>query len=83
MKKLLLTTALVLGLASCETEGTRVDDYRDKEYLPVEYIEHFKYKGHDYILFKTVETKSAAGGVVHDPDCKCKTNKEEESWEEN
>ena len=77
MKKLLLTTAFILGLTSCETEGTRVDDYRDKENLPVKYIEHFEYKGHDYILFKTKGGYVSAGGVVHDPDCKCKKNKEE------
>lgn len=78
MKKLLLTTALVLGLASCATEGTRVDDYRDKENLPVKYIKHFEYKGHDYIFFKTVEGTASFGGVVHDPDCRCKANKEEQ-----
>ena len=77
MKKLLLTTALILGLASCETEDTRIDDYRDKENLPVKYINHFEYKGHDYILFETEGVNSAVGGVVHDPDCKCKANKEE------
>ena len=78
MKKLLLTTALILGLASCETEGTRIEDYRDKEDLPVKYIKHFEYKGHDYIFFKTVEGTASFGGVVHDPDCKCKANKEEQ-----
>lgn len=78
MKKLLLTTALILGLASCATEGTRIDDYRDKENLPVKYIKHFEYKGHNYILFKTEGVNSAVGGVVHDPDCKCKANKEKQ-----
>ena len=78
MKKLLLTTALILGLASCETEGTRVDDYRDKENLPVKHIKHFEYKGHDYIFFKDGVADFAIGGVVHDPDCKCKANKEEQ-----
>ena len=77
MKKLLLTTALILGLASCETEGTRIYDYRDKENLPVKYIKHFEYKGHDYIIFKDGVADYAIGGVVHDPDCKCKTDKEE------
>lgn len=76
MKKLLLTTALILGLASCETEGTRIDDYRDKENLPVEYIKHFEYKGHDYVLFRDGIGDYAVGGVVHDPDCRCKANKE-------
>ena len=78
MKKLLLTTALILGLASCETEGTKIDDYRDKENPPVKYIEHFEYKGHDYIFFKDGVADYAIGGVVHDPDCKCKANKEEQ-----
>ena len=77
MKKLLLTTALILSLTSCDVEGTRVDDYRDKENLPVKHIKHFEYKGHDYILFKTKGANGAVGGVVHDPDCRCKANKEE------
>lgn len=77
MKKLLLTTALILGLASCETE-TKIKDYRTKERFPFSVITHFEYKGHDYILFKTEGVKSAVGGVVHDPDCKCKVNKEEQ-----
>lgn len=77
MKKLLLATAAILGLASCATEGTRIDDYRDEENLPVKTIEHFEYKGHDYIFFKDGIGKYAVGGVVHDPDCRCKTDKEE------
>lgn len=83
MKKLLLTTAVILGLASCEIEGTRIDDYRDKENLPVKYINHFEYKGHDYIFFRNGVGDYAVGGVVHDPDCICKANKEEQPWEEN
>lgn len=78
MKKLFLTTVVILGLASCEVEGTRIEDYRDKEDLPVKYIKHFEYKGHDYIFFKNGEGDFAVGGVVHDPDCKCKANKEEQ-----
>lgn len=78
MKKLLLTTVLILGLASCATEGTRVDDYRDKENLPIGYIKHFEYKGHDYIIFKDGVADHAIGGVVHDPDCRCKKNTEEQ-----
>lgn len=77
MKRVLLTTALILGLASCETEGTRITDYRYKENLPVKHIKHFEYKGHDYILFKTAAGSASVGGVVHDPDCKCKVDKEE------
>lgn len=77
MKKLLLTTAVIFGLASCATEGTRIDDYRGEENLPVKTIEHFEYKGHDYILFKTKGANGAVGGVVHDPDCRCKADKEE------
>ena len=78
MKKLLLTTALVLSLASCETDGTRIYDYRDKENLPVKYkITHFEYKGHDYIFFSDGIGDYAVAGVVHDPDCECKANKEE------
>lgn len=76
MKKLLLTTAIILGLASCETEGTRIDDYRNKENLPVKYIKHFEYKWHDYIFFKDGVADHAIGGVVHDPNCRCKANKE-------
>lgn len=78
MKKLLLTTAVILSLASCETDGTRIDDYRDKENLLVKYIKHFEYKGHDYIFFKDGVANNAIGGVVHDPDCECKANKEEQ-----
>ena len=76
MKKLLLTTALILGLASCETEGTRIDDYRDKESLPFNHIKHFEYKGHDYIFFENGVADNTRGGVVHDPECRCKKNKE-------
>lgn len=77
MKKLLLTTAIILGLASCETK-TMIEDYRDQENLPFPYITHFEYKGHDYIFFDTEDGQWAVGGVVHDPDCKCKENKEEQ-----
>lgn len=76
MKKLLLTTAVILGLASCETE-TKIKDYRTKERSPFSSITHFEHKGHDYIFFDTNEGQWAVGGVVHDPDCRCKTNKEE------
>ena len=76
MKKLLLTTALVLGLASCEV-GTKINDYRTKERYPFSIITHFEYKGHDYIFFDTDENQWAVGGVVHDPDCRCKVDKEE------
>lgn len=76
MKKLLLTTALILGLASCETK-TVIEDYRTKERFPFSVINHFEYKGHDYIFFDTDGGQWAIGGVVHDPDCKCKTDKEE------
>ena len=76
MKKLLLTTALVLGLASCETE-TQIKDYKTKDKIPFSVITHFEYKGHDYIFFDTAENQCSVGGVVHDPDCKCKANKEE------
>lgn len=75
MKKLLLTTAVILCLVSC-AEDTRIDDYRNKENIPVKYINHFEYKGHDYILFDTDEGHWSVGGVVHDPDCRCKSNKE-------
>ena len=75
MKKLLLTTAIILGLASCETK-TIIEDYRGQENIPTPYIKHFEYKGHDYILFNTEGANGAVGGVVHDPDCKCKENKE-------
>lgn len=77
MKKLLLTTALILGLASCEDE-TMVYDLRDQENLPIPYVMHFEYKGHDYIFFKDGVADHAIGGVVHDPDCRCKANKEEQ-----
>lgn len=76
MKKLLLTTAIILSLASCEPK-TMIEDYRDQENLPTPYIIHFEYKGHDYIFFSAGRANGAAGGVVHDPDCKCKENKEE------
>lgn len=75
MKKLLLTTAIILSLASCETK-TMIEDYRDQENLPTPYIKHFEYKGHDYIFFSARRANGAVGGVVHDPDCKCKENKE-------
>lgn len=77
MKKLLLTTALILGLASCETE-TKIKDYKTKDKIPFSAITHFEYKGHDYIFFDTDEGHGAVGGVVHDPDCRCKTDKEEQ-----
>ena len=76
MKKLLLTTAIILSLASCETK-TMIEDYRDQEKLPTPYIKHFEYKRHDYIFFSAGRAHGAVGGVVHDPDCKCKENKEE------
>lgn len=76
MKKLLLTTAIILVLASCETK-TMTKDYRDQENLPFPYITHFEYKGHDYIFFGAGRANGAVGGVVHDPDCKCKENKKE------
>lgn len=82
MKKLLLTTAVILGLASCEIK-TVVEDYRAQEKLPTPYIKYFEHKGHDYILFMTAGGYASVGGVVHDPDCKCKTDKEEQPWEEN
>ena len=77
MKKLLLTTAVILGFASCETKTT-IKDYRGQENLPAQFIKHFEYKGHDYILFDTGGGKCSVGGVVHDPDCKCKEKKEDQ-----
>lgn len=77
MKKLLLTMSVIFSLVSCENK-TRIKDYRGKENIPTPYINHFEYKGHDYIFFDTGEGKWAVGGVVHDPYCRCNTNKEEQ-----
>lgn len=75
MKKLLLITVVILGLASCDTE-TQIKDYKTKDKIPFSAITHFEYKGHDYIFFDTGENQFSVGGVVHDPDCRCKTDKE-------
>lgn len=37
---------------------------------PFDFITHFEYKNHQYIKFRTSNSGSAIGGVVHDPDCK-------------
>lgn len=71
MKKLLLVS-IAFCFVTCESEGTRIDDYRTKERFPFSAITHFEYKGHDYIFFDTDEGRWAVGGVVHDPDCRCK-----------
>lgn len=71
MKKLLLVS-IAFCFVACESETPIIKDYKDKENVPVRHIKHFEYKGHDYILFQTEGVNSAVGGVVHDPDCKCK-----------
>lgn len=38
-------------------------------------VKHFKYKNHEYIQFTVYEgSQFATGGVVHDPDCECRKN---------
>lgn len=73
MKKLLLLLLVILGSCSIETDS--IEDFKKAINSPILSIEHFEYKGHDYILFDSGNGHWAGGGVVHDPDCnKCKEN---------
>lgn len=74
MKKLGLI-ALLCCLASCEYK-TEIKDVRNTEQNIFNNIYHFKYKSHDYIMFRTKYTNNGVAGVVHDPDCKCKEDEE-------
>lgn len=71
MKKFFLIAALSAVFASCDEMAPVIRDFKHEDKPPFAVITHFKYKGHDYILFKTVGANGAVGGVVHDPDCKC------------
>ena len=72
MKKLLLLLLVILGSCSIKTDSA-VEDFKKVINSPILSIEHFEYKGHDYILFDSGDGHWAGGGVVHDPDCdKCK-----------
>ena len=35
-------------------------------------VRHFKYRNHSYIQFDISGGNSAKGGIIHDPDCRCK-----------
>lgn len=35
-------------------------------------VRHFKYRSHSYIQFDISGGNSAKGGIIHDPDCRCK-----------
>lgn len=80
MKKVQVTKRFPLGLTwlvvlmfclvSCETR-TLVSDVRGTKEKAIDYVFHFEYNSHDYIMFKRGNGQSGTAGVVHDPDCKC------------
>lgn len=35
-------------------------------------VRHFKYRNHSYIQFDISGGNSAKGGIIHDPDCRCR-----------
>lgn len=83
--KLFCALALTLGLAGCcdcndSMNQTEVESTGELLYVNVPndvpyrfQIVDFEYRGHKYILFRGSETKN---GVVHDPDCHCRKEKE-------
>ena len=73
MKKILIILS-ALVLSSCD-EGTSVIDLRSTGDEIFDKIYHFKYKSHDYIMFRKDLGNSGVAGVVHDPDCKCNQHK--------
>ena len=42
------------------------------DYDHVGAVRHFKYRNHSYIQFDISGGNSAKGGIIHDPDCRCK-----------
>lgn len=66
--------ALTFCLTSCESR-TSVSDVRGTKEKAIDYVFHFEYNSHDYIMFKKGEGHWGTAGVVHDPDCKCGMDK--------
>lgn len=52
-----------------------VSKYNDgfiTDYDHVGAVRHFKYRNHSYIQFDIAGGQSGRGGIIHDPDCRCK-----------
>lgn len=67
----LLLLLLLIIVTSCEASTnvpkikTSVGNVTIKAY-------DLSYKGHDYIYFKSGSGKFGTGGIVHNPNCRCK-----------
>lgn len=69
MKKFSILLLFSLALCSCDPDSPT---YKTTKEMPFRFITEFEYKGHSYISFAKDYGQGGVGGVVHNPDCKCK-----------
>lgn len=68
MKKFSILLLISTLLVSCRIEVKEQTTSK----IPFDYVVKFKYRGHSYISFEKSYNQVGLGGVVHDPNCKCK-----------
>ena len=80
MKKYYVLFAFLATLTSCETmdcEKVEMKTSSGHNRTFHVYVQEFGYNGHDYIWFSKNFSAKAASGVVHSPDCHCRSKEVE------
>ena len=66
-KILLIVVFVLLACNSSEDNELRTEIVETSSYIEVKPL---KYKGHDYLWFRS-KLRKGFGGVTHNPECKC------------
>lgn len=77
MRKLFLLLTIIFVLIGCTELNDQIrtqNQQVNRAYFNDGVVE-FGYKGHDYIMFRQFRGYQGYGGVVHNPDCHCFTDK--------
>ena len=74
MKKILFGLLITLSLVGCKEKHTRIVHYEN-----VLQVIKFEFEGHNYMAIEVSNTgHTNIAGVVHDPNCPCQNNQENE-----
>lgn len=74
MKKILFGLLIALALTSCGKPETKI--VHDPQ---IRQVIKFKFEGHKYMSFEVWNTgHTNIAGIVHDPNCPCQNNQENE-----
>ena len=74
MKKILFGLLIVLSLTGCGKPETSI-----KYDSQIRQVIKFEFEGHKYMSFEVWNTgHTNVAGIVHDPNCSCQNNQENE-----